>query len=324
MRVGVLTLDIEDYLLRCMPIKRDILFFDKILIHEPLFNAMLAVAETMVKIKNIPQIEVSYTYNTVLLYELHKRGQLMFADFDKVNIENIQKVTLANGLENIRELLVDNDNCRSFLSKTLDSNFRINEHYDLADLLNNLNEASNTSTRLFCLSKLANNEYNYIPILNRFNDYNKKIHFDKHYVFKYVLKEIPQPKDNISLEQLLDFKEDNDTKEKYFKLIGWINSVSKKAITIEEFEDEYQELYQSYLKQFKIHNIEYNLSIIEVLINGFAELFENTFTLKFSKITKGMFDIFKEDVKAEKSELGIKDRELAYIIKAQKEYGIFR
>src|SRR5262249_19162950 len=153
--------------------------------------------------------------------------------------------------------------------KTLDANFSFNEHYDLAYLLNQMNEASNTSTRLFCLSKLANNEYNYIPILNRFKEYNKNIDFNKHYVYKYVLKEIPEPKDDTSLEQLLDFKEDNDTKEKYFKLIGWINSVSKKAITIEEFEVEYQELYHSYLKQFKIHNIEYNSSIIEILINGF-------------------------------------------------------
>jgi hypothetical protein len=57
-------------------------------------------------------------------------------------------------------------------------------------------------------------------------------------VLNFVLSKIPQPAESVSWEQLMDFKADPDTMNKYYALIKWVNTMSHKDSSSHELMDE--------------------------------------------------------------------------------------
>ena len=186
--------------------------------------------------------------------------------------------------------------------------------------MNGLIAFSDNTTRLYCIKNIIEGDTSNFPILQQMESLNNTRNVNKNYVVKFVLSQIPEPLDSVSWEQLLDFRNDLDTKCKYYALIDWINQVSKANLDPSEFEEKYNYLFHEYLNQYRIHKIKYKSSILEVLVTGTAEFLENALTLKFSKITNNFFQIFKANTTLLESEQNLKGRELAYIHKINKTF----
>jgi hypothetical protein len=317
MRTGILTLDMNDLFLNYLPIRRDILFFDKILIDQRMLEMMMELGGLTIKLNKSEEIKHYLKYNSSFLLLLQREGILISQDFSK-KLE-VQKIVEINGLNNVKELFNDHMIATEFLDERLHSPKK-NVDFNMVEFVRNLNQASYTYSRIFYLSKLANSEFDYIPIMSNPKLYEPQNVFDKQYVFRYILKEIPEPALDVPIEKLFEFRHDLDTKEKYYNLVSWINSVSQKEITNSEFEDIYYSLYYSYLAQFKLHKVEYKSSTFEILVNGVAEFFENALKLQFSKLSNSLFKLGKANVEMITSELNIKNRELAYIVKANENF----
>ena len=116
------------------------------------------------------------------------------------------------------------------------------------------------------LSQNYNSEF--YPILktdNLFNQIGKKSQ-----IVYFILGNIPEPEANTPWEAIIDFRNDNDVKNKYLKLISWINTVTISSFSVSDVKEEYESLHSDYIKAFKFHRMKYNNSILQVLIPAAA------------------------------------------------------
>jgi hypothetical protein len=81
-------------------------------------------------------------------------------------------------------------------------------------------------------------------------------------VIQFLLNDIPQPDTSTPWEQIVDFRSDEDVKNKYLALINWINKVSNSSGSLSDIKDEYEYLYNDYIRHFKLHKLKYNNTIL--------------------------------------------------------------
>ena len=143
---------------------------------------------------------------------------------------------------------------------------------------------------------------------------NRQIEFNnvKSDTLHFVLSGIPDPDHTVSFEQLFDFKNDPDTQKKFYRLMSWINEVSKGQLTINEIEDKYKELLFEYSERLRIHKMKNNLSNLEIITTIGAQLT----TLKFDEINKTILSIKRRELNLMEAETSFPGKELAYIHKA--------
>jgi len=306
-------------LLADLTLKRDILLFDKLLLDKGSFEGS----------KLISNFYLQSCKNCGANFELQKQN----FQFNQQNIEFLgnKGIIEISDLTSQLEISINKDDRNAAIVENLFLGLSdFGQHYNnflktkdpelLKLIMNGFILLSDNTSRLYCIKKIIEGNSSYFPILQQIDTFNNTNKVDKNYIIKFILNQIPEPADDISWEQLLDFRNDLDTKAKYFRLIEWVNQISKDNLEPSEFEEKYNYLYYDYLNQFKIHKIKNRASIIEVLINGTADFFENALRLKFGNITSSFFQIFKDETTLIESEQNITGRELAYIHKANKSF----
>ncbi|HET7119264.1 MAG TPA: hypothetical protein VFI29_22405 [Hanamia sp.] len=306
-------------LLNDLALKRDILFFDKLLVDQGTLDASKLIA--------------NFYFQTCKNCGPNFEKQKQAFEFNQRNIDFLGNKGLLEitNLTSQLEISVNKDDRNAVIVENLFSKLsNFGQNYNdflrtkkpelLKVIMDGFIELSDNTTRLYCIKKIIEGNTSNFPILHRIDSLNNVTTVDKNYVVKFILSQIPEPEDDVSWEQLLDFRDDLDTKTKYFTLMDWINQISKTNLEPSEFEEKYNQLFYDYLNQYKIHKIKHKSSIIEVLVNGTVEFIENALTLKFSKITKGFFQVFKANTTLIESEQNIRGRELAYIHKINRTF----
>jgi hypothetical protein len=110
----------------------------------------------------------------------------------------------------------------------------------------------------------------YYPILS--SQYTYQGENKKEQVISFLLSNIPVPNEDVSWEQIIDFRSDLEVKNKYLALLNWINEVSNSNFSINEIKEKYEYLYSDYIKHFKLHKMKYNTSFLEILLPAGASL----------------------------------------------------
>ncbi len=158
---------------------------------------------------------------------------------------------------------------------------------------------------------------NFFPVLfnsKGFINGDKKVN-----VIQFVLQNIPEPEENTPWEQIIDFRNDEDTRLKYLALINWVNEISKTNYSIGEIKDKYEYLYLDYKRSYERHKLKSGLGTLEILTAaGIAFLSSNiptalTAASHLFKLGKSTLELFSEEGK-------IPGKEIAYIYKANKEF----
>lgn len=308
-----------------MGLKRYMLFFDKILIDYKLLDMAVEVAYRYLREYDFPWTSVTLemgeifkdnlNYNLQVIDALEKHGMLEAVNADS-QISEIECTNARDSLivADLRKIKKDIYNDYQEFRYEMDGETQLDKARDLTlDKWFNVD----ATTRLYCLSKNLSKDCEIIPMYLEDDVLNNDSVADKNYITKIVLNNIPVPSVDVSFEQLLDFKNDIDTKAKYYSLINWINDSARKQLTVAEFEDAFCDLYYNYLNHLKTYKIKHSSSVIEIVVNGLAETLENVARLKFSAITKGFFSLFKNQVTLLEDEQNIVGRELGYLYKAQ-------
>jgi hypothetical protein len=158
---------------------------------------------------------------------------------------------------------------------------------------------------------LKEKETHFIPIVNSFDSYQRLNSND--FAFHFILSKIPTPDINTSWEQLLDFRSDEDVKGKYYALVNWANEITTQDMPLSNLTDKYNYLYNEYLRQYSLHKLNSNLSIIELLLTGGMEFIGSILNQNLFTAFKGLINIRKQQVALLQTEKGIQGRELAYI-----------
>lgn len=159
-----------------------------------------------------------------------------------------------------------------------------------------------------------------VPLIQKLN-LPANVAATKSTVLNILIQEIPVAYDSTPWEAIFDFKADEDNVGRMAKLRRWVNNAVKSNNSPAEIRDEIEALLYDYRKSLEIHKIKYNLGAIESVVVGGLEIAENIAKLKPSKIAKGLFQVSEAEVELMKLELTAPGNELAYIYKAQQQFG---
>lgn len=138
----------------------------------------------------------------------------------------------------------------------------------------------------------------------------------KHQAYQLVINKLPSPTLDVPWEQIIEFRNDSDSKRKFLALRTWISKVSRSGIPLNEIEEELEHLLSDYEHHFKLHKMKYERGTIQTIVMGVAEVIENIATLKFSKAAELPFNLFQKEVELMEGEAKLPGQEIAYIFKA--------
>ncbi len=137
-------------------------------------------------------------------------------------------------------------------------------------------------------------------------------------VYNLLLEDFPiVDTDQISWEQIFDFKNDPNTYNSIWSLRNWVSSISKTNKEPNEIEEEYRDLKYQYEQVIKLHKMKTSNSIFQTTIQTSAELIENIAKLNFKKVTDIFFKFKANNVSLMEIELKSKGNQLSYLYKAK-------
>lgn len=161
------------------------------------------------------------------------------------------------------------------------------------------------------------NAFPIYPSLKILNDNFKSGNND---VVEVVLHSIPEPDfETTSWEQIIDFRNDPDTKKKLNNFRIWIQRITKSGISENELYEEITYYLNQYEEHIKYHRMKINRGIFETLLMASAEIIEGLF-FKPTKIVKALFTFKHKKLELLEAELKAPGRDLAYLLKAKEEF----
>ncbi|QCX39830.1 hypothetical protein FF125_15795 [Aureibaculum algae] len=311
-QVGYKTLS-GSYLLGKVNLKRDLLYFDEIYIDQKDIDEAIRILNSPRRIYNTkiitdpaltdnPQIRKEIDFRLSNLEFLNQKGlikiinsddvlrKLIISDnFDKKTIENISNAILMQTFStSMRETLMEK------LPANIDTEGSL-KNIILSDILSILNIAAPT------------------PILKNFNT-SINNNFTKDYpLLEFVLNKFPIINDNISFEQLIDYRNDSNSQRKFLALRNWMIDISKGHYTFKEIEEKYQYLYADYEAHLKWHKIRTRKGNLKIITITTAEIAGDLVSFKWGKVAETFFNIIDNNSKLPELELNAPGKEIGYV-----------
>ncbi|HEX8425102.1 hypothetical protein [Hymenobacter sp.] len=316
-KLGLRSIDIK-YLIGRDNLKRDILYFDKILydkvelqmsgyLVDSVGKVLLGEAEFKEVLK-YQQTELDYLTEAGLLvpfdsnkleriareknyadfieqYDEHRKQKLLFSHSDVMQlgsaIQTIQLLLSGQGLLNGNSIY---------------------NNYFFSVLLNRIEDKP------------------IIPVTNAFVPETDKANGQKYQVLELVLGKLPMIDDSVSWEQIIDFKADPDSKLKFARLQSWMIDLSRGNYDKAEASDKLEHLYQEYTAHMRKHKVKSTYGTLKsVLITG-SEIIEDLAKLKWSKVVKTLFDIADSETQLMDAQNNAPGKEVAYIYHAAERF----
>lgn len=135
-------------------------------------------------------------------------------------------------------------------------------------------------------------------------------------VLSIVLDQLPEPDDNLPLQDIVDFKSDNQTKEKYYNLWKWISKTSKGNSERAELREEIQYLLHDYSANLRRLTKQTSLTRIKTIVSASGDLVKNLVSFQWGKVLGVGIEMKEISMKASDDELKLPGSELAYIKEA--------
>jgi len=142
-------------------------------------------------------------------------------------------------------------------------------------------------------------------------------------VIKVVLESIPEPDfETTPWEQILDFRNDGDTRTLLSYFRHWTTQTIKKRVTFHQLSEELNYYCNKYEEHIKLQKMKVNYGILETLLMISAEMVEGLVRLKPTQTVKALFTFKRQRLHLCEAELNAPGRDLAYLIKAKQEFGV--
>jgi hypothetical protein len=175
------------------------------------------------------------------------------------------------------------------------------------------------SIRLDTIQLKKDTSSEYYPVLRINNVFQGKIE-KKSEIIQFLLNDIPEPDYNTSWEQIIEFRTDEDVKNKYLALINWVNKVGSSTSSLSDVRDEYEFLYSDYMKHFKLHKMKYNNTILEVVVNAGVGVLTALQSGEFVSSFKNLFQLNISHANLLVEEGKLPGKEIAYIYHAKQKF----
>jgi hypothetical protein len=142
-------------------------------------------------------------------------------------------------------------------------------------------------------------------------------HNPENSITKIVLNSLPVPDDETSWERIVEYRSDQDSKNKFLDLRNWMRAIARAELTSVEAEEQLEYLLSQFRRGIEIHRMKANTVALETLLVTSADLPRNLLTLQWGSIARGLFSIKHRKIALLEGELTAKGSEVAYIMKAR-------
>lgn len=139
--------------------------------------------------------------------------------------------------------------------------------------------------------------------------------------YNLILKDFPIVEiENVSWQQIFDFKNDPQVYNSIWGLRNWITNISKSNKTSGEIEEEYRYLKNKYEQAIKIHKLKISNSLFQTSIQTTAELIENVAKLRLRKLSDLLFKFNENKISLMETELKSDGSQFSYLFKIKNKF----
>jgi hypothetical protein len=152
-----------------------------------------------------------------------------------------------------------------------------------------------------------------VPILDNFISENQADLGRDYKILEVVLNKMPIINDTVSWEQIINFKNDPDSKRKFLALRNWMIDISKGDYNSKELHEKYDFLKAEYDAHMKRHKISTTFGTIKTFAITTSEILEDLVKLNWSNAIKTGFEIFEKNSKLSEIEANAPGKEVGYV-----------
>lgn len=285
-------------------IKKLSLFYDKILISESRFSIINEASQKKLKEEHRELYYEKAIWDFLLGNDVVKTYPSFKDDIHTSDEEKELKTFLMSTVRNHHEST---------------KNDKLNKEQIAIQSLNNFYLSHDIIARIDALKFRKTDELSeYFPSLRNFNTF--KSDSKKSQVIQFILNDIPEPDLSTPWEKIMEYRSDDDVKNKYLALINWVNKVSNTNLTLSEIKDEYDYLHSEYITQFKLHKMKYNNSKLEIILNSTLNFISNISTGNYVTSIKDLFHFNLKNANLLKEESKLPGKEIAYIVNTKRTF----
>jgi hypothetical protein len=132
-------------------------------------------------------------------------------------------------------------------------------------------------------------------------------------VLSIVLEQLPQPDEQTSWRDLIDFRDDDRSRPQLLALRRWMRKMATGQFKRAEIIEELEYLYYEYEHHMELQRMKINKGVLETLVTITAEIAEDLVKIKWSHLAKLPFFISHRKIDLLEAERIAPGRELAYI-----------
>lgn len=130
-----------------------------------------------------------------------------------------------------------------------------------------------------------------------------------------VLSHIPLPPNDIPWQDLIQFRNDDETKAHLRRLRVWLQERSVNNASAQHISEELRSLLDDYCRYMAIQHKKFGEGSISTLIISTPDAVENLLNLNFGSALRSLFDFRSKKLDLQESEFTAPGREVAYIAK---------
>lgn len=193
-------------------------------------------------------------------------------------------------------------------------------HHRLKAIEDLLEYKSHAKARLLSLLK-SDAENVYIPIVmnETFPALTPKL---SGAVLQVALKSFPVPSDEVSLQELVEFKSDRKVAEQMKLMRNWIRkTVANEEATPAKVGEEIADNLEDFTQHMRLANMKYKTEVVQILVTFPLATIERVCKLQFSQLFDPVFAVRKAKIALLEAELKAPGRELAYLHSSLERFG---
>lgn len=143
---------------------------------------------------------------------------------------------------------------------------------------------------------------------------------NKSNMVQIAINALPVPDESTSWEQIIEYRSDPDSQNKFLDLRHWISEVSRGELVPAEVEERLEYFISQYQRHMKLHRMKANQGVLQAIVVSSAEFAENLIKFKWGKIAQNLFSIKQRKIALMEGELTSPGKEIAYIVKARERF----
>lgn len=136
-------------------------------------------------------------------------------------------------------------------------------------------------------------------------------------IIQLLLQFLPMPDELTPWEQIIDYRSDPGSHDRFLDLRNWMSEVARGEMTLIETEEKLEYLISQYQRHLDLHKMKIEPGAIQTILVTSAELAENIIKFNWGKIAKNLFSLKSRKIALLEGELSAPGSEVAYIVKTK-------